>query len=441
MGIIFPKELQQKPPPLAADFLNPMLTTAGQTMEALTDKAMSGRIAPILSKFVISREKIAAIGQSIKIILHPVDIFVLFFFSLATVPIAHVLYTVYAFVISHYSGKRVLVSGSDKKEISTKINGSHGFRNSYAYQFAEHLSQVARIGLLVYLADCLSATADILGFHTDEYYMSHVFAKLLYTIWAARRFKYFKKHILYEYVVKIKPESEKKILHINHLLDGIIYAITFFKVGDLLSVEMGLAMTSVFAFGSVGTLVFSLAGKDIATQAVNGLALTISDRMSEGDVVKFGDGTSGKVMKIGWLETKLRTFDDLLVTIPNTQLGTQRVCNMSRIVMCRVRPTLHFRFSDADKVPRVLEDIQEEIKKSCPELITDGSRPFRAIWTDIKDDHLETFIDCHFHLPPIGKKYWNNRQKVMEAIDRVLKKNEIELFTAVYPKLELGKLR
>jgi len=29
----------------------------------------------------------------------------------------------------------------------------------------------------------------------------------------------------------------------------------------------------------------------------------------------------------------------------------------------------------------------------------------------------------------------------MEAIDRVLKKNEIELFTAVYPKLELGKLR
>jgi hypothetical protein len=37
-----------------------------------------------------------------------------------------------------------------------------------------------------------------------------------------------------------------------------------------------------------------------------GLSLHLSEKMFEGDEVKFSDGTSGKISKMGWFETMVR---------------------------------------------------------------------------------------------------------------------------------------
>jgi len=67
---------------------------------------------------------------------------------------------------------------------------------------------------------------------------------------------------------------------------------------------------SLFSVGATGTLVFGLASKDIASQVMAGLSLHLSEKMFEGDEVKFSDGTSGKISKMGWFETMVR--EDLL---------------------------------------------------------------------------------------------------------------------------------
>lgn len=55
------------------------------------------------------------------------------------------------------------------------------------------------------------------------------------------------------------------------------------------------------------------------------------DAFKEGDDILLGDGTAGTVNKIGLVETELVGYDNVAIRIPNSELATQRVSNMSRI--------------------------------------------------------------------------------------------------------------
>jgi len=83
------------------------------------------------------------------------------------------------------------------------------------------------------------------------------------------------------------------------------------------------------------------------------------------------------------------------------------VKNISRCPRCQVKENLRIRYEDADKLPACLPDILEEIKKSCPDVITKG-RPFRAMWIGYEADHLKVMVDTHFNLKPTGQvsKRW-----------------------------------
>lgn len=91
-----------------------------------------------------------------------------------------------------------------------------------------------------------------------------------------------------------------------------------------------------------------------------------------------------------------------------------------------MKQTLWFSYEDLEKLPEVLANIKKEIGGSCASLITDGSRPFRVIWTDYKDDHLEVLVDCHFDHQPSTDVYWNTRQNVLLAIARAAKKADVQ---------------
>lgn len=151
----------------------------------------------------------------------------------------------------------------------------------------------------------------------------------------------------------------------------------------------------------------------------------------QGDDVRFSDGTTGKITQMGWMETAIRNSDELTVRIPNTELAGQRVYNLSRTPRSQVTQTLRISYDDASKIPQLLTAIKEEIKTSCPKLITDGSRSFRANWRNYEDDHLQVVVDCHFTIKPTGDEYWDNRQSMLEAIYRAVKKTGVHFEKAV----------
>jgi small-conductance mechanosensitive channel len=279
-------------------------------------------------------------------------------------------------------------------------------------------------------------------------------AKILYIGWAAQRFSTFKRYGLNKIFLKKKnqtsdgnnqqsspdiddgEEQEDKtgrVTAIDRLIDGGIIACTFFITLDVLNMDLGMSgITSLFAFSSAGTLVIGLASQNLATMFVNGLLLTTSDRIQEGDYIEFKD-TCGQITKIGWFQTTLRHYDEKIEVIPNSELGMQRVTNLSRVRKCRVKQTLRFPYTAVDKLDDVLPAILEEIKEACPKVITDGTAPLRAVWTDYKEDHISIMVEARFNLPCKGDPYWNNRHECLKAIYRACKKHDVELVIGLYP--------
>jgi small-conductance mechanosensitive channel len=125
------------------------------------------------------------------------------------------------------------------------------------------------------------------------------------TLYAVQRTLVLKRLALCRFF-QVKEDDMGRAELINHILNGVIVSISTLLFLDWMSIEMNKAMTGLFAFGSAGTLAFTLASKDVVTQLLSGFTLIFGNKMFVGDSVIFGDGTSGKVIKIGWLETMLR---------------------------------------------------------------------------------------------------------------------------------------
>jgi small-conductance mechanosensitive channel len=363
-----------------------------------------GSIIPVLERLAVSQDELENIGRRLYSAIHPGDVFVLLFLSLCTVPIARVVFGI-------------------------PVNKTDG----YLFQIFSHISQAAKLAMLVYVFDCVVVILSSLGFSFKTLTtMSKGFAKILYVSWLGFRICVFKRYMLGR-VIKKKPDQLGRASTIDRLMDGMIFMGTSFFLMDVLNVDMGIGVTSIFAFGSAGTLVIGLATQNLATMFVNGLVLTTSDRITEGDHIKTGSGLTGRVQKIGWFQTTIRHYDELEEIIPNSELGMQRVSNLSRMKKCQVKQQLRVKYEDIDKLEGFLASILEEIKAACPKAITDGQRPFRAFFTDFKEDHLRVMVDTHYNLPPMGEVYWKNRHNCMLAIHRAAKKNGVEFVSGLYP--------
>ena len=134
------------------------------------------------------------------------------------------------------------------------------------------------------------------------------------------------------------------------------------------------------------------------------------------------------------METTIRTPDELITSVPNTQLAHKRLTNISRINKCQVKQTLYFPYDAIEKLPGLLNSIKQEIRASCPKAILDGSRPFRAYFTGYIGGGLEVEVNVHFDLKPRGDAYLHNRQEVMMAIHRAMKKHDVELLASARQK-------
>mgnify|MGYP000101639924 CR=1 FL=1 len=212
----------------------------------------------------------------------------------------------------------------------------------------------------------------------------------------------------------------------DRFLDFCIMVVTALNVLDTLKVDLSTGMQSILSMGGVGALVFSLASKDLAEGLVGGFALNAWDAFNVGDLILLGDGTEGFVDQVGLIETHIKGYDNVVTRIPNGQLTTARVANLSRVSRSRIVQNIRFKYSDLPKLETVLEDIKTEIKASCPKVITDGSAAFFAVLEEYKSDHVSGLIIANFEIKPRTLEFIDNRQHFMVAVARAMKKNHVE---------------
>ena len=120
--------------------------------------------------------------------------------------------------------------------------------------------------------------------------------------------------------------------------------------------------------------------------------------------------------------------DELVMKIPNAELGSQRVSNLSNIEYSQVEQSLRIAHSDIDTIPFLVKEIKSEIKASCPKLVSSHSRPFRVHWTEFAESYLRIDIDTRFKIEHDSDEYYDNRQELLLAIWRAIKKCNVQLY-------------
>ena len=78
--------------------------------------------------------------------------------------------------------------------------------------------------------------------------------------------------------------------------------------------------------------------------------------------------------------------------------------------------TLHFSFSDMDKIPIFCMNIKNEVRNVCLTVIQDNSKPFRANVRQIERNKISAVYDFHVKVKPTEDVCYEAREYVLLAI-------------------------
>lgn len=112
----------------------------------------------------------------------------------------------------------------------------------------------------------------------------------------------------------------KKLIH--SLLKGALLFVTVIVVLQCLDIEV----TSLVAVLSVVGLAFSLALQNFLSNVAGGMQLLASRPFKPGDFVEAG-GCSGTVTEVGMFYTRLATYENKLIQIPNSAIVSANIIN------------------------------------------------------------------------------------------------------------------
>ncbi len=104
-------------------------------------------------------------------------------------------------------------------------------------------------------------------------------------------------------------------------------------------VKMNVNISGVIASLGIGGLAVALAAKDTLSNFFGLIKIIFDESFSQGDWIKTAD-VEGTVVEIGFISTKIRTFDNAMITVPNEKLANTALKNWSRRTVGR-RIKLH----------------------------------------------------------------------------------------------------
>jgi MscS family membrane protein len=124
----------------------------------------------------------------------------------------------------------------------------------------------------------------------------------------------------------------------------------------------GINISGFIASLGLGGLAFALAAKDVAANIFGSLAILADKAISVGEWIKV-DNVEGTVYDIGMRTTKIRTFENSIITVPNQIIANSPIENFSRRGTRRIKMRVGLEYNTTNKqMQGILNDIRELIK-------------------------------------------------------------------------------
>jgi small-conductance mechanosensitive channel len=184
----------------------------------------------------------------------------------------------------------------------------------------------------------------------------------------------------------------KNVLRVVVVIAGLLWLLSIWQI----------SLTPLFASAGIAGIAVALAAKDTLANFFGGISLFMDNTYKVGEYIILETGERGEVVEIGIRSTRIKTRDDVIVTIPNSIIANSKIINESApIPRFRIRVPVGVAYgSDLQKVETVLlavTDANDQIEK-FPEprvrlrTFADSSLNFELLcWVkDPRDKGLQT---------------------------------------------------
>ena len=182
-----------------------------------------------------------------------------------------------------------------------------------------------------------------------------------------------------------------------------------------------LPLSSLLAGLGIGGIAIAMAAKDTIANIFGSLTILIDRPFHIGDWVVIGD-TEGTVENLGFRSTRVRTFYNSLVTIPNSLLLTAKVDNMGSRHYRRIKETLSLTYQTS---PEKIDAFCNEIKTLIQNHPQTRKDYYLVNFTRLGDSALEILLYCFLEVPDWQTEL-NAKQQLLLDIYKKAKQMEIE---------------
>jgi len=170
-------------------------------------------------------------------------------------------------------------------------------------------------------------------------------------------------NFLFVYLVQKEVKNEIIRKELIMLMISVLKIIIFLVAFLLFLVKLNINISGILASLGIGGLAIALAAQTTLSNFF-GLVKMISDKsFSQGDWIQTKD-IEGTVIEVGFISTKIRTFDNALITIPNSTLANTPIKNWNkRVVGRRIKMHIGLTYSsNMQDVKNAIQDITTMLK-------------------------------------------------------------------------------
>jgi len=187
---------------------------------------------------------------------------------------------------------------------------------------------------------------------------------------------------------------------------------------------LGFSISGVLAFGGIGGIAVGFAARDLLANFFGALMIFLDRPFSVGDWVRSPDkAIEGTVEDIGWRLTRIRTFDQRPLYVPNALFTSLVVENPSRMLNRRIYETIGLRYADLAALPGIVADVERMLREH-PEI--DQERTLMVNFVAFGESALEFFVYA-FTRTTVWADYHAIKQDVLLRIATIIREHDAEI--------------
>ena len=220
--------------------------------------------------------------------------------------------------------------------------------------------------------------------------------------------------------------AEKFGIELDKILVPIVSKTTKFIIialsVSIVAQEFGYEITGVVAGLGLGGLAVALAAQDALSNIFGGIVIITDKPFTIGDWIET-PSLEGTVEDITFRSTKIRSFADALITIPNAQLADQPITNWTRMNRRRITFNLRVSYSTPlDKLQRCVTRIKNLLTEH-PEI---HKQTIFVSFDKFGESSLDIFL-YFFTRTTIWGEYLKIKEEINYKIMRILQEEEVSI--------------